>query len=432
MPFDGHVQPLTGLAVHLQQRGHEVRFYTGPGYAEKLARLGIPHAPFVRATDVNALNIEQHFPGYSKLGTGPKAIEFAARNIFFANIANHYRDVMELREKGYAFDAIVCDGAFYASSVLAEKLGVPTYAVWPSPTPAPTGKNVPPPFFGFRPARGPIGWLRDRIVASMVDGATKKSRPLLNDLRVAEGLAPFTDSFWNIHNRTSSALFQVGAPSLDFPRDDWPSQHVFIGALQPRRAGSASLPPALQEKIRRFPSVIVVSQGTVDNRDPEKLMAPTLEALKGGRHLVIATTGQRHTEALRARFPEDNVVVEDFVDYHALLPHADVFVSNGGHGSVLLALSYGVPVLAAGKLEGKNDINARLAYRGLGVDLRTERATPAQIDRGVARVLGDRAMHERVARFREELLAIDTFGVVEQRLARDGIAPEARAALAAG
>jgi UDP:flavonoid glycosyltransferase YjiC (YdhE family) len=30
LPADGHFKPLTGLAVHLRDLGHDVRWYTGP------------------------------------------------------------------------------------------------------------------------------------------------------------------------------------------------------------------------------------------------------------------------------------------------------------------------------------------------------------------------------------------------------------------
>jgi UDP:flavonoid glycosyltransferase YjiC (YdhE family) len=48
MPLDGHFSPLTGLAVHLRERGHDVRFYTGLSYTKKLAALGIPHLSSTR------------------------------------------------------------------------------------------------------------------------------------------------------------------------------------------------------------------------------------------------------------------------------------------------------------------------------------------------------------------------------------------------
>ena len=101
-------------------------------------------------------------------------------------------------------------------------------------------------------------------------------------------------------------------------------------------------------------------------------MIPAIEAFAGGDRLLVVVTGGVGTEELRSRYPHDNVLIEDFVDFDLLFPHTELYVTNGGLGGVLLALSHGVPLLIAGTREGKGDINARLAYRGLAVDLRTE------------------------------------------------------------
>ena len=135
--------------------------------------------------------------------------------------------------------------------------------------------------------------------------------------------------------------------------------------------------------------MVAVSQGTVDNSDPGKLIVSTLEALKDGPYVVVATTAGTRTEQLRERFAAPNVVIEDFINYDDLFPHVDVFVTNGGFGSVLAAMRHGVPVVAAGKREGKNDINARVGWNRLGVDLRSERPRPASIRAAVRRVLDD-------------------------------------------
>jgi UDP:flavonoid glycosyltransferase YjiC (YdhE family) len=191
---------------------------------------------------------------------------------------------------------------------------------------------------------------------------------------------------------------------MDFPRSDWPANYHFVGPLLPPRTKVAS-ELSFADKLDRFASVVVVSQGTVDNRDPEKLLVPALTALAGTEHLVVACTGRRHTDALQARFPHDNVVVEDWVDFDALLPRANLFVCNGGYGSIMHALMNEVPILSAGKLEAKNDINARLAYRGFGVDLKTERPKPDQIAAGVKRVLGDPSFKQSVTRVSKILKA---------------------------
>ena len=58
-PADGHFNPLTGLAVYLQQQGHDVRWYTSQTYAGKLRQMRIPHYPFKRAMDLSGDLLEE-------------------------------------------------------------------------------------------------------------------------------------------------------------------------------------------------------------------------------------------------------------------------------------------------------------------------------------------------------------------------------------
>src|SRR5512132_4734158 len=125
MPFDGHFLPLTGLAHHLAQSGHDARFYTGPSYARRLAALGVPHLPFRRATEINGANLAEHFPAVERL-QGPKRIAFDLEKVFFGNAEAHFADLREIREE-FEFEALVADGAFYAAYLVARKLAVPVY-----------------------------------------------------------------------------------------------------------------------------------------------------------------------------------------------------------------------------------------------------------------------------------------------------------------
>jgi polyferredoxin len=62
-PFDGHFNPLTTLALALQQIGYDVRWYTQEKYAPKLAKLQIPHFPFRNALQFHDGNMDELFPG---------------------------------------------------------------------------------------------------------------------------------------------------------------------------------------------------------------------------------------------------------------------------------------------------------------------------------------------------------------------------------
>src|SRR4051794_19912719 len=178
MPFDGHFLPLTGLACHLRHSGHDVRFYTGPSYARRLATLEVPHLPFRRATEVNGGNLAEHFPEVERL-KGPKRIAFDLEKVFFGNTEAHFDDLREIREE-FPFEVLVADGAFYASYPAAKQLGIPVYGVGPGPTPAPTSRSAPPPFFGLTPATGPVTKLKHRVIRAMVESTTKPGMRTFN------------------------------------------------------------------------------------------------------------------------------------------------------------------------------------------------------------------------------------------------------------
>ena len=74
VPADGHFNPLTGLAKHLQSLGYEVRWYTSKHYAPKLKKLSIPHYPFVKAMDVTAETIDEKFPDRAKIKSKVKQL----------------------------------------------------------------------------------------------------------------------------------------------------------------------------------------------------------------------------------------------------------------------------------------------------------------------------------------------------------------------
>ena len=211
---------------------------------------------------------------------------------------------------------------------------------------------------------------------------------------------------------------QTGLPSMDFDGIDWPAHHQFVGPLlPPRTGGPAELPFA--DRLAGAPSVVVVSQGTVDNRDPEKLFVPTSRHSRTPGILWSPPPAAGTPRPLRQRFPHDNVIVEDWVDYAALLPHADVFVSNGGYGSIMQAIMAGVLIVSAGWFGGQNDINARLAYRKLAVDLRTERPTPAQITKAIGTVTGDPTYRTNIAKVAAELRAATPVDTVVDAILAD-------------
>ena len=99
----------------------------------------------------------------------------------------------------------------------------------------------------------------------------------------------------------------------------------------------------------------------------ELLIAPTLAALANELDvLVVATTGGRPVDAIPGCRPVQRAGRQlSAVEW--LLPRVDVLVTNGGYGSVNQAMSFGIPLVTAGMTEDKADVNARVAWSGVGV-----------------------------------------------------------------
>ena len=377
VPADGHFYPLTGVAMHLQAAGHDVRWYAGPSYIARLERLGIPYFPFVRATEINASNIGELFPERAKL-RGPALIRFDGNHVFVANSDNYFRDVQDINDS-FPFDVLVCDAGFYAMHLVKEKLGKRVCAVGVAPS-LETSKDVPPNFAGLKPAKNPLGRLAHRGMRTVMERMVMDDlKANFNRILATHGVAPIEGSLFDVSYRSPDVVFQSGVPGFAYPRRDPNPKVKFVGALLPYRAAIAT-PFPQPERLDGQRPVVLISQGTVE-KDPSKLIVPALEALKDSGALLIVTTGHGQTAELRKSYPQDNIIIEDFVDFDYILDHTDLFICNGGYGSTLLSLTKGVPLLAAGVQEGKNDVNAHVDYFGVGINLHTERPKPAAIRR---------------------------------------------------
>ena len=222
-----------------------------------------------------------------------------------------------------------------------------------------------------------------------------------NGVLAAQGIPLIKGPLLDVPYRSSDMVFQSGVPGFAYPRREPNPKVKFVGALLPYKS-TINRAFSQPEKLDQYKTVILISQGTVDNKEPGKLIVPALDALKETDALLIVATGYSKTEELRKAYPQDNIIVEDFIDFDFILDHVDVFICNGGYGSVLLSLSKGVPLVTAGVREGKNDVNAHVDYFGVGIDLRTESPKPNDIRRAAERILSEPRWKQNAARLRDE------------------------------
>jgi len=221
----------------------------------------------------------------------------------------------------------------------------------------------------------------------------------MKDMLAQYGIKPEGNLFSTII-RKSTLVIQSGTPGFEYFRSDLGANVRFIGPLLPYTTQKQTA-PWHHEKLEQYDKIVLVTQGTVE-KDVEKIIVPTLEAFKNSDCLVVVTTGGSQTQELRQRYPHDNIIIEDFIPFGDIMPYADVYITNGGYGGVLLGIENQLPMVVGGVHEGKNEICARVGYFKLGINLKTECPIPAQIRSSVEEILGNVMYKKNVVRLSKE------------------------------
>ncbi|HWI92178.1 MAG TPA: nucleotide disphospho-sugar-binding domain-containing protein [Flavisolibacter sp.] len=399
-PGDGHFNPLTGLAAHLKSMGCDVRWYTAKKYEEKIQRLGIPFYGLDKALDLSANSeIEKFFPERKKHKSQVAKLKFDMINVFILRSTEYYEDIKEIY-KEFEFELMIADIMFGAIPFIKEKMKIPVIAVSVVPLPE-TSKDLPPPGLGLTPSYSFFGKIKQSLLRRFSDALlfaepTKVMRKILADHGIDAGKA----NIFDILIQKSTIVLQSGTPGFEYQRSDISNHIYFAGPLLPytkKREGQ----PWYNDKLREYEKVILVTQGTVE-KDIDKLLIPTLEVFKNSDCLVIVTTGGSQTEELRQKYAYPNIIIEDFIPFDDVMPYADVYVTNGGYGGVLLSVQNQLPMVVAGVHEGKNEINARVGYFKLGINLKTETPSIPQLKKSVEEVLENDVYSKNVKRLNEE------------------------------
>jgi UDP:flavonoid glycosyltransferase YjiC (YdhE family) len=220
------------------------------------------------------------------------------------------------------------------------------------------------------------------------------------------------------YSRAFDRFLQLTVPEFEYPRSDLAPNTEFIGPVLGTNAHT-TLPDWWDSLDRRRP-VVYVTQGTIDNHDPGRLILPTIQALRSREVTLIVTTGsQAAGDTLIRNLPggvPDNVKVASFLPYGRLLPAVDLMITNGGYGGVQHALAHGIPLIAAGDREDKPEVCARIAYSGAGINLRTGEPTPEAVGAAVRQALTDARYRANAERIAASIASHDPHAAIEQAI----------------
>jgi UDP:flavonoid glycosyltransferase YjiC (YdhE family) len=146
------------------------------------------------------------------------------------------------------------------------------------------------------------------------------------------------------------------------------------------------------------------------------LIEPAIAALADEPVTVIVTAGRPDLEVIRlpGGVKPENTKIENYLPFEQILPSVDVFVTNGGFGSVNLSLSKGVPMVVAGETEEKMFPVSRIGWSGAGVNLATGRPTSEQLRTAVRAVLRDKKYKENATRLQKEFARYNAFDLITE------------------
>lgn len=278
-------------------------------------------------------------------------------------------------------DIVVSDYVLLGALAAAEARRVPSVALMHAVAIRPL-PGVPPYGPGWQPGLGLSGKLRDAIGRFTLDRLYRRDGlSLLNDARAALGLAPLRSGFKQ-YDQAARVLMLVSS-SFNFPARRLPANMQHVGTPIEDSEASEWLSPWPPGEAGR--PLVLVSLSTLAQGQASILQRILLALGQLNVHGLV-TLGPTLDPSQFAAPP--NVLLERFVPHSAVLPHADVLVTQCGIGTLTKTLIHGVPLICVPILGDQPDNAARVVARDAGIQISND-AQPEQISATIQRVLSD-------------------------------------------
>ncbi|WP_344862022.1 glycosyltransferase [Amycolatopsis ultiminotia] len=347
----GHFDPMVPVARVLAARGHTVAVAGSGSEVPAVERAGF--TAFATGKPRETTTARQPMPPVD-----PARDDWEIRELFARRATAERTPVLLELIREWRPDVVVRDEVDFAAAIAAEKLGLPCATV-------------------LVLAAGTL--LRKELLAEP-----------LSEARTGHGL-PDDPELTMLHRDLVLSPFP---PAFRDPAAALPCTAFAFRPGEP-------VPPRPQAA---RPGVYF-TLGTNFNLESGDLIERTLAGLGLLAADVTATVGTQLDPTGFGPQPE-NVRVEKFMPQNELLPRTDLVVSHGGSGSVLGALSHGLPSLLF-PMGADQPANARRSVAlGTALALDPETATREEIHHAAVDLLTDPAYREAAQRLRAEINAL--------------------------
>jgi MGT family glycosyltransferase len=398
IPGTGHLNPLLSIATLMVQYGHEVAVQVSEDLRPAVESAGHRFLSEIPNAQTSAGYYFETYPERMQKVPGMEMSGFDLVHFFARNIAAQSAS-LKMALYDFPADLILADSIYWGTLPMLvgprdkrpaiAHLGVSVVNIG-------SGKNIP-----MRPNETPEQrktemQLRERF---MLQPAQQAVNAALAGLGYPALSCPILEAMTELPD----LYLHPGIESFEYP--DSKSKVRYIGGL-PTPAGQPKLPEWWQQ-IDRTKRLVLITQGTVANRDLGQVIAPALAAL-GGREdvTIIVTTGGQPAESIPVAIPS-NARIASFLPYAQVMPEIDLLITNGGYGTVNMAISHGKPIISAGLTEDKEEVSAHVQWSGAGIDLRANQATPEAIRRAVDEIFTEPGYRKRAQQFSLEFASHD-------------------------
>jgi MGT family glycosyltransferase len=347
----GNWPPELVLIRTLVERGHEVRVLSDASHAAQLADAGAVYRPYGPALDRD--------PTVRHDETPQEEMMRVLRDVF---LNPRYGDALLAEVARDRPDGLLVDQMLLMAAAAAESTGLPTAILWHTVYGGSAGGRMPSAMLD------PLNTFRDRLGLDRIDdrlaAATK-----------ADAIVAFTYE------------------AFDVPPPVRPAQLHYVGPL-------ACLPSAAARGDAGDGRPLVLVSYSTSYQNQVSALQRVADAVAGLPVRVLMTLGRAIAKD-ELRLPS-NVVAEPFVPHASVLPQARLVVTHAGHGTVMAAVTAGVPMICTPMGRDQHAVAGCVTQRELGTVVPATASTE-ELRTAIAAALADDALRERARAFAAQL-----------------------------
>lgn len=205
-------------------------------------------------------------------------------------------------------------------------------------------------------------------------------------------------------------ILHATAELFDPPPPSLPKHHFYVGPLWWER--SNEVPPYLDAPGLPW---VLVTVSSAPQAEELTLVRTALRALAAHPVRVLLTLSDSH-KLEEIGFVAPNARIERFVSHAAVLTRSRLLLSHAGHGIVMKALYFGVPMVLVPWDRDQPGVAARAAALGVAEVVARQELTEPQLSAAIDRVLWNPSYQEHAARIASRLRARDAIATARARI----------------